>query len=140
MFPFQSKAAWWRGGRVAHTAAIADLAAPLLHGTERSLLVERAQAYARWAVTSSILLAFLLVGTITTAATSIVAALGLGPIAGPLAAAAGSLAGIVSIAYALVNRHVNGLEADVWGVMTLAALRRSPEGQPSSDRPKSPKP
>ncbi|MEK6985698.1 MAG: hypothetical protein AABX89_04880 [Candidatus Thermoplasmatota archaeon] len=125
MFPFHSRADWYRKGSVGHTVAVADQATLLLNETDAATLHERRDAYATWARVRAVLFGLLLVGTVATAASGLVAALRLTTLATPLAAITASLAGLLSVAFALVNRHVNRLEANIWGVLALAALRRN---------------
>ncbi len=124
MFPFRSHLDWHRAGAVGHTVAVADHAEPLLDDADRATLRERRDAYAAWARVRTALLVFLVAGTVLAAAGGLVAAFGLAHIAGPLAAATGSIAGLLSIGYALVNRHVLRIQVDIWGLLALAALRR----------------
>lgn len=125
MFPFRSRADWYRKGSVGHTVAFADQAAPLLDDADAATLRDRRDAYAVWSRVRAVLLGLLLVGTLATAASGLIAAFRLSTLAAPLAAVTASFAGLLSVAVALVNRHVSRLQANIWGVLALAALRRA---------------
>jgi hypothetical protein len=125
MFPFPTRSAWLRSTASAHTSAVAKLAEPLLDGDEKTILHDRARAYGRWTTVATILLAILLTGSLVAASAGLLAALQLTSVGALFAAWAGSVAGAATLAYTLVQLHVRRLEVDMWGVLAVAALRRT---------------
>lgn len=123
MFPFTTRAAWLRSGASGHLDAIAGLAEPMLSGDEWAVLVARRRAHRRWSQVAGVLLSLLLVGGLAATASGLVAAFGLAAVASPLIASIVGLAGLLGLSYAVTTWHINRLQADLWGILAIAALR-----------------
>jgi hypothetical protein len=109
---------------------------PMLPAPLQIVMASRLAGYKVWGKVRNVLVGLLVVGAVIAVSGGVLALLALTTIAGFVGGTAAALAGILTVALAIVNRHVGRFEADIWGLMMLTALRSA--GPPQASAPSKP--